>query len=99
MTLQLIAKCITSLPLSVLVWHIDAKLLHLLGKLLLVVAEGALEVVRSCHKGHPLHARPVSPPTTTGGPKHRVSNNLFQRLKTDATLGLFQLETPIARSR
>ena len=60
MSLQLVAKCISSLPLSVLIRHIDAKLLHLLGKLLLVVAEGALEVVGPSHEGHPLHARPVS---------------------------------------
>ena len=44
MPLQLISKGIPSFPLRVLVRHIDAELLHLLGELVLVVAEGALEV-------------------------------------------------------
>ena len=76
MPLQLISKGIPSFPLRVLVRHIDAELLHLLGELVLVVAEGALEVVGSSYEGHPLHAWPVSPPSAAGGPQHRVANHL-----------------------
>ena len=78
MPLQLVAKGISSLPLRILVRHIDAKLLHLLGELVLVVAEGALEVVRASDEGHPLYTRPVSPPSAAGGPQHRVANHLIK---------------------
>merc|ERR1719336_698158 len=76
MPLQLISKGIPSFPLRVLVRHIDAELLHLLGELVLVVAEGALEVVRPRHKGHPLHTRSVSPAATAWSPQNCVTDHL-----------------------
>ena len=82
MPLQLISKGIPSFPLRVLVRHIDAELLHLLGELVLVVAEGALEVVRPRHKSHPLHTRSVSPAATAWSPQDCVTDHLptFQHL-------------------
>ena len=76
MTLQLGYKCISSLPLCILVWHVYAKFLHFLGKLVLVVAEGALEVMGAGYQRHPLHTRPVSPTATAGSPQDRIANHL-----------------------
>ena len=48
MPLQLISKGIPSFPLRVLVRYIDAELLHLLGELVLVVAEGKAVPAGTC---------------------------------------------------
>merc|ERR1719447_2763827 len=89
MPLQLISKGIPSFPLRVLVRHIDAELL-------LVVAEGALEVVRPRHKGHPLHTRSVSPAATAWSPQNCVTDHLLQWFQANATFRLFQLQIRIA---
>jgi hypothetical protein len=59
---------VVHLPRRVLLRHVDAKLLHLGLKVVLVVAERALEEVAS-RLGQGLDARPVEPAATTRRPE------------------------------